>query len=327
MLGQSLDNMVADGVNWVALNVFWFQDDLTSTAIAPRYDLWSTPEASVERAVEEIHSRGMSVLLKPMLDVASGQWRGEIPPSDPWFTAYQGFIGEWAQKATDLGVEALCVGTELKATVGEDAKWRDVIQEARSKFSGPLTYGANWDNFAAVTWWDALDSIGIDAYFPLTGVEDPSIAELMAAWDLRADGIEGWLTGLPPAAQKPVLFTEIGYRSLNGANMAPWAWEPYGTANVDLQEQAECYFAALRETWNRDWMDGYFWWIWETNPMAGIDPGTGLPMNDYTPQNKPAEGVFAYYYRIPEPTGLVLLGGALAALARRRRRRSPRQLV
>ena len=263
----------------------------------------------------------MKVLLKPNVDVVSGGWRGDIPGTDAWFddpNGYKAFIGRWAQWAQAHGVDGFAVGCEFEAASANSAKWREVVAHVRSHFSdGPLVYAANWTEFASVDWWDALDYVGIDAYFPLSALTDPTVAQLQAIWDSIADGLEVWLaTNYPDMG---IMFTEIGYRSLDGANMAPWAWSPYGTDNVDLDEQAACYLAALSQTWDRDWMAGYFWWNWETDPLAGIDPSSGLPMNDYTPQNKPAQGVLRTFY-IPEPTALSLLALALGGFVIRRRR-------
>lgn len=312
--------MQDNGVQWVALNVFEFQDTLTSTAIGPRLDLWSTPLHSVERAVQEFHARGINVLLKPNVDVADGSWRGNIAGSDAWFNdpdGYKAFVSRWAAWGEAQGVAGLAIGCEFSAAQDKAARWLETIALARGAFSGWLTYAANWDAYRTVSWWSALDYIGIDAYFPLTALADPTLAQLIDAWNYWLDdpaaGIQPWLLSLPPADRKQVLFTEIGYRSIDGANIAPWAWSPYGPDNLDLQEQADCYAAAFSATIDRSWLDGYYWWNWETYPQ----PGDEL-WNDYTPQNKPAEFVLRHYYT-PEPASALLLAAGLAALARRRR--------
>jgi hypothetical protein len=40
----------------------------------------------------------------------------------------------------------------------------------QSRYSGPLLYAANHGNEGSVAWWDAVDIIGVDAYYSL----DPS---------------------------------------------------------------------------------------------------------------------------------------------------------
>ena len=110
------------------------------------------------------------------------------------------------------------------------------------------------------------------------------------------------------------MFTEVGYRSTNGANTQPWAWgSNYG---LNLQEQANCYEALLSTMWNRSWWQGAFWWNWETDPNAG-----GLNDQGYTPQGKPTLDVLKRYYApVPEPSGGLILLPILALLLRRRPR-------
>jgi hypothetical protein len=82
---------------------------------------------------------------------------------------------------------------------------------------------------------------------------------------------------------KPAIMTEIGYRSADGANRAPFDFT--AAAGPDPGEQADCY-AALYEVWLREssWMRGVFWWNWAV-------PTPGPADTDYTPRGKPAEAV------------------------------------
>ena len=58
----------------------------------------------------------------------------------------------------------------------------------RAVYKGKLTYAANWDGeFEEVAFWDALDVIGVQAYFPLTEERVPSVTKLTQAWAPYAD--------------------------------------------------------------------------------------------------------------------------------------------
>jgi hypothetical protein len=97
------------------------------------------------------------------------------------------------------------------------------------------------------------------------------------------------LSSLASKWRKPILFTEIGYRNLNGANRRPWDWVLDGPANPE--EQARSYQAAFEELWGQPWFAGMFWWEWLTRPDQGALTDTG-----YTPHTRPAEAVLKSWY-------------------------------
>ena len=236
---QSLANMSIVGVDSVAINFWWFQDSVSSNSMGEDFSRYSSTISSVEHAIDTAHGLGMKVLLKPMLDVKDGTWRAYVNPSnkDQWFTNYTSFLGAFADVAQAKGVELYSIGCEMN-TVEDPAnngRWTNLIDNLRSRYDGPLTYSANWGSignnvggYTNVPWWNQLDYIGIDAYFPLSNVNNPSPAQLADNATAIADGIESWHSANHP--NKQVLFTEIGYRSLDGASRAPgaiaWATAP-----------------------------------------------------------------------------------------------------
>jgi len=163
----------------------------------------------------------------------------------------------------------------------------------RARYSGLITYAANHGGEeTSITWWDAVDYIGVDAYYSLTDENDPTLAELRAAWEPHV----ATLANLASTWEKPILFTEIGYRSQDGTNRHPWAWETEGA--IDLQEQADAYQAAFESVYDQPWFAGMFWWSWDTDPFVG-----GPRDDGYTPHDKPAEDVLrAWYGAPPRPT-------------------------
>ena len=100
-------------------------------------------------------------------------WRGEINfrPTEEWdrfFGDYETWIVQMARVAEAHGAGTFCVGLEFTYAQKFDARWRKIIAAVRQVYHGKLTYGGNWDSFQEVTFWDALDYIGVLAYFPLT---------------------------------------------------------------------------------------------------------------------------------------------------------------
>ena len=57
--------------------------------------------------------------------------------------------------------------TRTGSTTGRDGQWRAVIAAVRAEFDGTLTYAGDWTDAIYVPWWDALDLIGVDAYYQL----------------------------------------------------------------------------------------------------------------------------------------------------------------
>lgn len=293
MLSAKSDDSLAkareDGCNWIAICVWWFQDGVDSTIIEPDYSRYSATTESVIHAIDTCHNLGMKVMLKPMVDCRDGNWRGNIKPSNDWFSTYGDFITFWAQIAHEHKVESFCVGCELVKTVSWSSSWRNIVEDVKARYAGTLTYAANHGNEKNIDWWDELDYIGIDAYYPLTNKDNPSPVELKSAWESRAESIEDWLSSNWPGMK--VAFTEVGYQSVDGTNRTPWWRDPSSNAK-DLQEQADCYEALLSVCRQRKWWLGAFWWNWETNPDGG---GENDPY--WTPMNKPAENVMASYYK------------------------------
>ncbi len=226
---QSLLNMSLVGTDTVALNFWWFQTSTTANSMAPDFTRYSSTMTSVEHAIDTIHGLGMKVLLKPMLDVsdANNTWRANIDPSNKsqWFSNYTSFIGSFADLAQSKGVELLSIGCEMNTLEkpANNASWSTLITNMRSRYSGKLTYAANWNAIGAnvggyqnVPWWNQLDYIGIDAYFPIATSNNTTLAGLTTAWQNQANSIENWrqASGL---GTKQVIFTEVGYQSANGA--------------------------------------------------------------------------------------------------------------
>jgi hypothetical protein len=241
-------------------------------------------------AISAVHARNMSIMLKPHVDCANGVWRGFISFSNEgdwqaWFSQYELFINHYATLAQACGVEEFCVGVEYVGTVHREAEWRTVIDSVRANFSGLLTYAANWDNYGQVPFWDALDVVGIDAYFPLTNDTDPDFSTIMTGWSHWKAAIANFQT----TVQKTVVFTEIGYCSQDGTNTEPWNWTLSGI--VDLKEQTDCYEAVFQTFWREPWFGGIYWWVWDPDPAAG-----GPADVHYTPHGKPAEDVLKTYY-------------------------------
>lgn len=280
------------GVNWITLLVTCYQDRIASTQI--RCNDSPTPtDNDLTHAIEYAHSLGIRVMLKPHIDLTDDpdHWRGQIDFHDDeaawekWFESYTDAITHYATLAQNTGADYFAVGTELAGTSRRADQWRALVRAVRAKYNGPLVYAANWSEEADITWWDSVNAIGVDAYYPLTQSNQPTITQLKAAWTRTVSR----LAQLSKKWGHPIIFTEIGYRSVDGANREPYNYRTSG--GLDLQEQADCYQAVFETFAGQGWWRGGFWWNWTANPAQG-----GPADTDYTANNKPAENILRKYY-------------------------------
>jgi hypothetical protein len=277
----SLTRLASDGNGSVSIVVTQYMTDPHSTLIAPST---RTPtDASLLHAMQTARSLGLHVSLKPQVDVDTGSWRGALAPADPsaWFASYEAMIDHYADLARTGGADTLVVGTEFKSLSGDayTSRWEQIIAGVRQRFSGRLTYAANFDEYWRVGFWHSLDYIGVDAYFPLSANGGGSVADLVNAWTSR--GYVNTLQSTSRAFGRPILFTEVGYRSLSGATAHPNLWNTGGS--YDMGEQQNAYEAMYEVFTGRPWFAGVYWWSWPaTLPANGWN-------SDYTPTFKPSE--------------------------------------
>jgi Glycoside Hydrolase Family 113 len=279
----SLARVASDGNDSVSIVVTQYMQNRSSSSIFPN---GATPtDASLLHAMQTARALGLSVTLKPQIDLYSGDWRGTIAPSNPsaWFASYEAMIDHYADLARQGGATVLVLGTELKTMSGPayTSRWQQIIAGVRRHYTGRLTYAANWNEYQQARFWGDLDYIGVDAYYPLSSSSSPSAASLLGAWISR--GYVDALAAESKAFGKQVLFTEIGYRSIAGATAQPNIWNSGGM--YDMTEEANAYEAAFQAFAGRTWFAGMYWWSWPaTLPSSGWN-------GDYTPTYKPAENV------------------------------------
>lgn len=292
--GPSLQQLAATGANSVTFAVTWYTDNVYSTNI---YRTGNTAsDASLIWAMQQARAEGLKVVLAPHLDSLDGQWRANINPSDytTWFANYTAMIDHYADIAQQNGAVLLYVGAELIDMSTNPAytnNWRALIAGVRQHFSGKLSYSANWGSgsfateYPRITWWDALDYLGISAYFELANTTTPTLSQLNASW-------ASWMTNnIAPFQQqwnKQLLFTEGGYRSGNQTAERPW--DASSPMALDTQQQANCYESVF-ETWaNVPWFAGEMFWDWSVN--TNVDPNS----TGYEVQNKPALNTVTAWY-------------------------------
>lgn len=261
-MGFALDELRDLGVNGMSFHPYgWIEDDGRV-----RYERVEA-DPMVLSPIREAHDRGMVVMHKPHLGYWRSRfsWRGEIrfeteAAWERFFASYRVFIVHQAELAERAGAEWFVVGTELDGTLEHERLWRSIIAEVRGVYSGKLTYAANWSDFEEVGFWDALDAVGIQAYFPLTDSLPPSEDELRAAWGALLARLEGFSREVG----RPVLLTELGYAAHPRAAAEPWLSGDRGARTEQTERLKElCLRVALEATGGAgDWLEGVFLWKW-----------------------------------------------------------------
>lgn len=277
--------------NWVAVIPYGFsRENLPAVHYDSNRQWWGERLDGAAEMISMAKINGLKVMLKPQVWIFRG-WVGNYgfdteQEWKEWETSYSEFILAFANMADSLQVDLFCLGTEYrKAVVERPQFWEDLIDKVKVVFDGNITYAANWDEYEDVGFWDKMDYIGVDAYFPLTETATPLIEELVSAWKpIKSD-----LKAMSDSLQKPMLFTEYGYRSVDGA--AGQQWDLDGRA-YNPQAQRKAYLAFFESFWNEEWVAGGFFWKWHFAGRAG-----GEEDKRYTPQGKPALKIIENTYR------------------------------
>ncbi len=295
-------------------------------------------EAKLRAFLRSARAAGLRVFLLPRIESPAFfqppfPWRADIAmkSEEDWSRFFERFtevLVQFATLAREEGVAVLGLGLEYRTAVKRDPdKWREVARKARAAFGGPVTYSANWDDFDQITWWDAVDYIGIGAYFELLddGLPKDSFdpkRELPPA--TLGTLLEGWepirqrLRELSMQYGRPVFFTEVGYAPFADCGYYPWRWQPVldapaaadfgppvpgATASapaapapppkqarpLNARQQALCYRALIRAFAGEDWWRGLCMWRFYTDAAS-------VPEWDYSPQGREAEAVLRDAY-------------------------------
>ncbi|MCK5450382.1 MAG: hypothetical protein KAI70_01305, partial [Candidatus Omnitrophica bacterium] len=285
--------------SWVNIVTTWYQEGVDSTEIIPHPD--KTPnEEALEFMFKRARRLGLHIMFTPLVDLLNkegGVWRSDISfhtneEWDAWFASYRNFILKYAEVAEKNDMDIFNVGTELYFTTSKRPdKWVELIKDVRKVFSGRLIYTANWfEEYKEVRFWEYLDYAGISAYFPLADDDKPSYGEIKKNCEKWAVEIEAW----QKIHGKPVVFSEVGYKSIEGAAKEPWNFISGG--KVDIKQQYNCYKAVLETFWDKEWFYGMYWWAWRTNVLI-----SGKFHRGYTPYDKPAAKLLYKWYMKPDP--------------------------
>jgi hypothetical protein len=227
------------------------------------------PQVEIQDYITFLKSKGFKVFFKPHIEIDQSPyvWRADIDPSNSvtWFSNYTNLMTSYATMCQNLGVEMFSVGSEFTTLTSKyPSQWSTLIDTLRPLYKGLLTYGANYtspyyDEGNIITFWDKLDVIGLDYYvMPSTNttLTKDQLIDRIRHDDNHYNELQA-IDQLFDKYKKPVIFAEYGY----------------GT-DTALQFQSD-YTGALFETFGkRDYMKGFFAWVFDPFPTNFVADGS-----------------------------------------------------
>ena len=238
---------------------------------------------------------------------------GEVPPSgfaylDGGYAAnLEAFLHNEERARRNWTLEALGTNDGLSLTHLNNRRaryekyWRSLVTQVRAKYSGLVSYGANFDQFHEVGFWDALDVLAVNAYFPLSlyGLDSQKrLAHMATAWRTIAANLS------QVGDARPVVLIELGWTRRLGSTVRPYSYESvevletagsdgsrtcvhWGTQPNDAGERVAALQALANVIRDGDFqvLNGFTLWKLTTRPehrtiepfAALLQPGSGYP--------------------------------------------------
>ncbi|HEY4490526.1 MAG TPA: hypothetical protein VI958_00950, partial [Acidobacteriota bacterium] len=282
---QSLSDLKQIGVQWIAAVPYGFMRDHDSPRIfSAGHNIFTESDESMVALAQYAEESGLKIMVKPQIWIDHESWPGRVQFDQEsgwreWFNNYEKWILHYAILSELINADLFCIGTELvQATINHPDRWRQLISRIRKVYHGPLVYAANYGReFEQIEFWDALDYIGLDNYYPVRSSLRDGEAEIRSAFQKQ----KALLKSIATRYDKPLIFTEVGYMANEGAGMGS---QENQFKKYDETMQALCYTLALESYWGEPWFYGMYWWKWFS------DPGdSGKEADRHSPRGRPAE--------------------------------------
>lgn len=318
----SLKKMYSDNIRYLEIVVRGTLSSGSSSNIS--IDPNGLSDDDLVYLIKSAKSNGITPIIKPQLFInGSANTRGEIgtnwdkETTDNWFNGYWQYLKQYVDISQNEKLPFLVIATELPNIIYDSGStnnnyekhWRDLIKNVRDNYSGKITYAANSESISNIKWWDAVDYIGVDAYFTISDKDNPSLEDIKSGWidnslfrtkkafNTNSNvNIVDSLGALSIKWNKPIVFTEVGYRSSTGADSnivnLDYKWLKK-TINQELQ--ANLYKGLFDSFRNKSWFKGIFAWSWY---IGEIDVNDLSYQHMHEIQGKSAEEVIKNEYQL-----------------------------
>jgi hypothetical protein len=288
-----------NGITALVLEIPYFMESLESSEINYEdgaYGVTESRQSLIDLSIF-IHSAGIHVIFKPMIIISSGQSLYSINPNQDWLLSYEKFLNYTASLATDMNASIFMINGPIDAIERDELLMRRLVSNIRQLYDGYITYTASHSSFSLIRWWDAMDLIAINAWMPFTTSYNPKIDDFITTWD----GLYPQLLQAYNKWKKPIVFSELGLQSREGANISPknMTFSKSGEVKFSWVEQSK-YYRAINQTkiWSAPWFKGTFFVGWD------LAQGNLLLQEDtsFSIRDKPAElDLKMLYSKLPEP--------------------------
>ena len=131
-----------------------------------------------------------------------------------------------------------------------------------------------------------MDFNGLNCYYPLSKKDDASKAELSKNFE----SVKKKIAKVYDKHRKPIVFTEIGFRSVAHPWKNPHAKE--GNRPFNDAHQKLCYEVVLEGIKNKKWCNGILWWKWPSHLSYRGERNKG-----FSPNSKQTEDVISKYFK------------------------------
>lgn len=295
---KDVDDMCALGIRWIVLTPNVWQEQYCSTRQFADFEK-SIPDFELMDIIDYIHSKGMCVQLRPMLECHDGTGRHGVIVGDDWERVAgkpRGYCRRWfdsmrarsvwyARLAERTKCEMYCLDSEFDKFILKSAQWKSVIAAVRQVYSGPITSSHtihcndfDWEKVVSDKnhWFYDLDVLSVSDYTgarPRGNTNELSVAEMMTTLKPHRD----LLRRIAAIYGKPLMFGECGCGPRRFQAMSPSGCDM--SQPEDPREQATYYEAFLRTFKDEPWCCGFYWWRWNAHTLADADAGTGAGLS------------------------------------------------